>query len=294
MVENSKTPENLPERQGAPELRGPDVQPVRTQIEAVMSVESIKTEAIAAVAEECGVSVEAIPSKADFDSEVWKKLKPKGDAIALLNAANEGIELAEVKRFLAAVVIPHLQISNYTMAYRILKNTKIASPELCAFMGQRAVDSLFVNGGASLTAVDLESQLKGMAPDDLRNAVDRLNALKSSQPIQTSPSVIEVGGEFEDELERVIDDLPLIEISPDISMKEMWDAINGALSDAQYDFIEEELVDQARNISTFLLVDSQSMTMSVREFCERSSSMHPKGFEITLDELEEVLPIKFI
>ena len=269
----------------------PDTAAIHNLIENIFSPEGMKHAAVAAVLQECGVGLNEALSRDYFTSDAWKKIIEASKHNALiLHAAkkDESIPEVELKRYLAMVLLPLIANSDFAMAYRLANSTKIASPELCAFIGQCAIDALFESRGATLTKEELERDLTGMPAVDLQKAIDRLRALKESQPAQSTSQ------EGDEEFEGTFEDLPRISISPDVSMKEMWDQLETTLSNSQYELFVHELADRAKHISTFLLVDSRNMTMSVREFCKSSSSLHPEGYEISLSELRTLLPVKLV
>lgn len=259
---------------------------VREKVEHAMNADIMEH-----VMRELGVDPHNIPSKAEFSSEAWTALRKPGDIMALKNALQAGITPEEAKRFLAAHIAPFITSKRLSVAARALVNTGIASEELCLYMANIVIDSLLFQHGHNLTEGLIRSELNGYSAEVLDEAISWMNRSSFEAPKETIVPM-DTDTESEDE-EEDIEGIDPISFSPDGTMKELWDALDTAMTIEQRDLLDAQLVDEHRSISTLLIVDAPYMEISVREFCTMEHHLPAGDFVISLDELEELLPVRF-
>ncbi len=187
-------PQN-PETANSPEIHPAIMQAIRDHVGKVKDL----VEMVQRIASElCLPEDGSLPTEEEFNSDTWNELKKQGKFFAMMNARKKGVPEKEVRRFLWTMILPFLSNGNYGTVYRMLNNTQIATPELCEFVGQKAVDALFANRGASLSVVDIEDELKDSVKGaTLLNplyiaAVTRLKALQDA-PFQSGAEKLEMG-----------------------------------------------------------------------------------------------------
>jgi hypothetical protein len=286
---------SLPDKQGSQSSQ--EIKNTSTPSEAVRntlsgmrdrvhaSVENIHLSLVTALMKDVGLEGEMIPEAPEFkDNERWVALRKSGDFHAVMKAEQAGFTQREARRFLVYIAYHQIKTGYLSNAYRLLLNTKIASPDMCKSVGMASVAQWF----ASKKSCPPESEI-GV---QFTRGTD-IYAIAMEHAAQLPPQEIIPPVEDLDDDNEEQPPLPIVDISPDISMREMWNAIDEALSPGDYDFLESELVDQVRWCSTYLLVDSRHMEISVREFCEMEHPFEGGPGKIDLQFLQDCLPVRF-